>query len=496
MSLIKDGKVYRTPEEQLLHLTEKHLEQVVLNENISKKIQELTVASNLGGYNIVRNAFSLKNSFHIKTVVIPEDLDDAFCNSFVTLETFNYADIPAYGFIDKSKKINIIFYGDYVENFSELKLISRNNFVRITIPVEMEYGEATSLIKLDANLYKKQVFTVLDDLDYGCSTQYVSYDINNDGRYEFVYIGPNKNGKDGKSVYTANDEDYEFVRSSLKIGDILVCASSIQSTINHQTKEMGSNAGDVLEFISGNEFVFKGSIIGATGEKGQKGDRGPQGLQGIQGVQGIQGEKGEQGEKGKDGVYLNIKSGILRDASELPQFNLANVGDAYRIMNLSGTYVSYDLYFKTSDGVDWDIQPNWGGVKGEKGDKGDRGLQGIQGPAGPTKHTHFVSFYFSKNGKQPLIRARFISDKETAYTYEEFWDYVYYSKMPIDLFFSDSSTVASLHPVNGYSYLLLKELYIHKAPEIDYGYDLRVRNLCEMYRQDINRVTDFVSYVD
>ena len=133
----------------------------------------------------------------------------------------------------------------------------------------------------------------------------------------------------------------------------------------------------------------QGNIRGEKGEKGDKGDTGSQGIQGVQGVQGIKGEKGDKGDKGDPGDQgLSIHDAVLNSPSELPEFSTAKLGDAWRVINTSGSNVTYDLYFKQDDGTTWSIQPNWGGVKGDKGDKGDtgetgaQGVQGIQGEKG------------------------------------------------------------------------------------------------------------------
>lgn len=382
MALIKDGKVYRTPEEQLIHLTEKHLEQISFNENTSKKLQELTVASNLGGYNIVRNAFSVSNSFKIASFTPNILLNSLNDGNFVVFNSYNKNDIPAYGFI-KNGNLNLSFFGDYKEERTELYLSVDNRNTEVIIEVSMVQGVATNLLSLNANDCKKQQFIVLEDVNYGCKTKYVSYDINNDGIYNFIYIGTVGDGANGLSVYSASETDFNLVKQQLKAGDVLIAATNISTLVNYKTKQIGAVRGDIFEFVSSEGFNYKGTIIGQVGPTGPKGERGPQGIQGMQGEQGVQGEKGERGEKGRDGDGLDIKTGILNNPSELPSFSSAEVGDAYRIINTTGSIISYDLYFKASNGIDWDIQPNWGGVKGDKGDKGDTGLQGIQGVQGP-----------------------------------------------------------------------------------------------------------------
>ena len=384
MSLIKEGKIYRTLEEQLLHLTEKHLEQVAFNKNVSQKLQELTVASNLGGYNLVRYSFSNSESFSITNYIARDasDLEYFKAGDFVVFNSFNPDDIPAYGIVKEDKTIDFIFNGDYAEARNVLTCCKAGEGDGPDFSILMANRMATNLSSLNANDYKKQVFTVLHDVKYGCRTQYVSYDVNGDGKYEFIYIGVDQNGKDGRSIYAISNDTYDNVKNILKTGDLVVVSDNIPSIVNYETKASGALTGDVLEFVGSDEFVFKCSILGPMGLRGEKGEKGEQGVQGAQGVQGIQGEKGLQGEKGKDGDGLVIKTGILYNASQLPPFNEAKVGDAYRIINTSGSVVSYDLYFKASDGIDWDIQPNWGGVQGPQGPQGPQGLQGVQGIQG------------------------------------------------------------------------------------------------------------------
>ena len=57
MALYKDGEIYHTYEEQIDHLTKAHREQLTINKNVSNSLNELDIASNLGGYILVRFAF-------------------------------------------------------------------------------------------------------------------------------------------------------------------------------------------------------------------------------------------------------------------------------------------------------------------------------------------------------------------------------------------------------------------------------------------------------
>lgn len=438
MSLIKDGVVYRTIEEQLVHLTEKHIEQLSVNNAINKKLQELSVASNLGGYNIVRNAFSVSKSFKLSGFSIKDgNFEDYFSvGDFVVFETFNSNDIPAYGFVVEGNSVDMVFTGDYINKPDVLTISNRTKNVEAPCFASFDYCDATNLITLNANNYKKQVFTVLEDERYGCKTQYVSYDVNGDGVYHFIYIGPSGNGRNGLSIYATNSVDYEFIRQRLQTGDLLIATEAIRQVVNNRTKMIGCSVGDVLEFVSDNNFIFRGSIIGPDGAKGEKGEKGDQGIQGVQGEQGIKGEKGEKGDKGESGITLKIKTGILNNSSELPLFSAAEIGDAYRIINTSGSIITYDLYFKSSDGTDWDIQPNWGGIKGDKGDKGDvgpqgiQGIQGIQGERGLTGgtgnyYTHNI-FIQKKTSEGEVFNAvlNITNNNPEEFTPETFFDYI------------------------------------------------------------------------
>ena len=387
MALIKDGNVYRTPEEQIIHLTEEHIKQLVVNKNISQRMQELSSMYNIVGYNVVRNYNNATNSFKIKEISIPEDFISLLKEGdFVVFNSNNPNDIPAYGFVGRNSVINFAFNGDYVEDYPYLTVDVKNSNYNGSVVVEYETAKATSLSDKDAGMYKNQIFIVLEDEKFGCSTQYVSYDVNMDGEYEFVYIGPIRNGKDGSSIFTASSDDYETVKQRIKIGDILISTTHISSVINYADKTNGCEPYTVLEYMGANEYLFKGSILGKQGPQGEQGPRGFQGLQGVQGEQGPQGVAGPRGPEGKAGSVFNLKSGILNNPSELPDFSTANVGDAYRVINISEGIVKYDIYFKAEDGEDWDFQPDWGGIQGPQGPQGPvgpQGLQGIQGPQGP-----------------------------------------------------------------------------------------------------------------
>lgn len=387
MALYKDGEIYRTYEEQIDHLTKAHREQLTINKNVSNSLNELDIASNLGGYNLVRFAFEKQGTFFKVankqiTVNLVGNVGD-----FVEIKTNNPNDIPAYGFFSAEHTIDIAFAGDFIENYGTYTV---NNVASGQSDVEtigVVPFDGTSLLDYDANYVKKQLFNIVSDLAYGTRTQYVSFDLNRNGVYSFVFVGTTPNGKDGASVYSTEGITLETLIQQIKVNDSVLFAE------DNATNLIDPNAviGDVFIYKGNNQWEKTGNIRGAKGDKGDKGEKGDQGIQGVQGIQGMQGEKGEKGDKGDTGSQgLLIHDEILPNPSRLPSFANAQIGDAYRVINTSGSNVTYDLYFKAVDGTDWSIQPNWGGIKGDKGDKGDtgetgaQGVQGIQGVKGET----------------------------------------------------------------------------------------------------------------
>lgn len=379
MALYKDGNVYRTYEEQVDHLTDAHRKQLTINDNVSKSLQDLTVAANLGGYNLVRFAFEKQGTFYkmSNSVVSVENSGDI--GDYAEISSNNANDIPAYGYFTAEKEITLSFFGDFSDNYTEISVhnVTKNTYENISVSL-IEF-DGTSLFDNDPMQHKKQVFNVLTDLAYGARTQYVSFDLNADGIYNYVFIGTILQGNNGRSFYATNGTDFEIVKNAMELGDLILIA------VDNPNISAIPNAarGQVYIYNGNNTFDLKGSILGLKGDKGDKGETGEQGIQGVQGVQGIKGEKGDKGDKGDPGDQgILIFTGVLNSPDELPVFSTTKVGDAYRVINTSGSIVTYDLYFHAKDGTDWDIQPNWGGVKGDKGDKGDQGEQGIQGIQG------------------------------------------------------------------------------------------------------------------
>lgn len=381
MPLIKDGKIYRTYEEQVEHLTEEHIKQLQINKNVSADLQELGIAANLGGYNLVRFAFETQGKYYkLANGIINNPIGEGSdIGDYFEITSHNTEDIPAYGYLIEGNKIAIAYAGDFMAEYSQLSVRNVTKGLEMFDTLQYVEFEGSSLNDYKAQDRKKQVFNVLDDLAYGTRTQYASFDLNNDGIYNFVFIGVIENGKNGYSIYVTNGEDVQTVIEKMQIHDL------IQFAGNNTTELVNPNAaiGDIYEYLGNSNFELKGNVRGETGATGATGATGPQGIQGVQGVQGIQGEQGLQGENGKDGITLYIHSEILNSPADLPELSTVPVAFAYRVINTSGSIVTYDLYFHAFDNdTEWAIQPNWGGVPGPKGDRGEQGLQGIQGIQG------------------------------------------------------------------------------------------------------------------
>ena len=405
MSLIKDGKVYRTIEEQVKHLTDAHLEQLTQNENFSNQIQDLTIASNLGGYNLVRFSFEKQGVFYRflnNRITCPLNCDK---NDYIEIYSDSNNDIPAYGYCDGNDNISLSFLGDFEQNYQVLNIRNITKNTKGTISVSLTTFTGTSLLDHNPNDVKKQLFNIINDLAYNSRTQYVSFDLNNDGVYNYVFVGINVNGTNGRGFYATNSIDFNEVFLQMSQGDLLL----ISSTGAEIPYINNPNRGDIYIYNGNNIFELKGSILGPKGDKGEKGDQGIQGIQGERGETGAQGIQGERGEPGSPGSTINILDGIYSNPSELPSFSSVNVNNGYLVIDTSGSLVTYDLYYKAEDGSDWSIVPNWGGIpgpKGDKGEKGDTGNQGIQGEQGiqgvqGNQAPYYNGFY--NPGKVPTV---------------------------------------------------------------------------------------------
>lgn len=393
MALIKDGKYYRTMEEQVVHLTDAHREQLNVNDNINAQLQQLGIATNLGGYNLVRFAFEKSGQFwHFTqdTIGCPLSCDNG---DYVEIASKDSEDIPAYGYCN-NENIVLAFKGDFKQNYTELTFRNVTKNIAATATVTLYEFGGTSLLDYNPNDRKKQLFNVINDLAYGTHTSYVSYDLNNDGVYNYVYTGAVYNGKDGVSALIYSEvyysqttpiigstniilENEKFNRAA-SVGDVCgIIFCDMRNTEDFTLWVTYATTCKVTNIDKNYTTLVPISVVDIKGEQGE------QGIQGERGEPGIQGERGEpgiQGERGEPGESIHLHSGILNSAAELPDFTSAKLADAYIVLNTSDSHTTYDLYFKGEGGSDWTIVPNWGGIKGDKGDKGDTGATGATGP--------------------------------------------------------------------------------------------------------------------
>lgn len=390
MSLIKDGNIYRTSEEQLIHLTNAHLEQLKTNKNLQNSINELLASSHIGGVNLVRFAFQKQGTYYKLAENEYESQLAGDKGDYVEISSHNSDDIPAYGYYTEENKIVMDFLGDFVANYNTLYVRNVTKNTEIDIRVDLVEFEGTGLLDYNPNERKNQIFNVLDDIAYNDRTQYTSFDLNGDGIFNYVFVGVNTNGRAGSSVKATNGVDTEDVIAESKPGDLILF------TENNDSGLINPNAviGDVYIYHGNNDFSYSGNIRGAEGPVGATGATGATGEQGQQGIQGQQGEKGEQGEPA---VAVRLHSEVFSNPNELPEFNTVEVSDGWRVLNTSGEVVTYDLYFKAVDGDTWSIQPNWGGSPGPAGPQGIQGPQGVPGINGTDfgKHLYSCVYYSS-----------------------------------------------------------------------------------------------------
>lgn len=387
MALIKDGNIYRTVEEQVLHLTKKHLEQNIINNNVSNKLNELTIVSGYGGYNVVRYGLAKPNTVNSKRFTAQilgiSDINEP-AGSYVEISIPSDKNIPAYGYIPEYDlhQIRLEFYGDFVDipagdlvQFTLVFQPSGNKYIKQYNLSMLSNYSGTSLRDYDANDRKNQLFNVLEDLTYNASTWYASFDLNNDDTYSYVFIGINEKQSEATKVYAVGtNEEWNTVKTQLRARDIVILTADIDA---------GSN-GTIMECVTAAPLfvTIKGNIRGPKGNDGLPGSPGQTGPQGEPGEKGRDGEQGPRGPQGEPGDGLLVHSTIYSSPANLPAFDSVMVNDAFIVLNTSTPVVTRDLYFRATDGTTWTVISGWGGVPGPEGPAGRDGEQGPTGPAG------------------------------------------------------------------------------------------------------------------
>lgn len=387
------------------------------------RVQQLEAGSNLGGANLVRFAFTKSQTsdfykINTFTITIPSDWQEG---NFVEFHNENILDIPAYGYIVNGL-IELQFLGDYTSPVTELLGINTNTGTKAVITnIGTASFNGTSLLDIDSQTHKNQIVNILTDLDRGGTTsQYVSFDLNSDGIWSWIYIGASgRDGQNGTKIFSiATAEQLTLALSQASIGDIfLFGASNLIYPIGDLQKITALTPLVTYEYV--------GNILG------------PQGIQGVQGIQGeialtynsiitinedpkpsalplanfnrlpiveeyfnapwinsdtnksyicvfkvdsvtptgpvnclliaqgeTTGEIGPQGIPGQDsGDFLRIKPGIYTPAN-LPDFATTTERDAFIVSITSGANPTYDLYIHAVGGTAYTIVHNWGGVPG------------------------------------------------------------------------------------------------------------------------------------
>lgn len=296
MALIKDGNVIRTYEEQVDHLTEAHRAQLTVNENVQRQIGDILASSNINGFNLVRFSFKKSGTFYkISNSTLTVSANNWQTGDYIQIYSNDTNDIPAYGYMKSSNVVEIAYAGDFTKDYNAL--IARNVTTNSEVAVSLVLTpfDGSSLLDYDANINKNQVFNVLQDLLYdGARTQYVSFDLNNDDEFNFVYIGAQAkglNGVDGKDyllsskVYSFGDYDgtddldmygegayypvNTFNRTPV-VGDKFLC----QANTTYKNATVSYIGIVTIDMVQNDNAYWEGVLYRITGLDGKDGENG------------------------------------------------------------------------------------------------------------------------------------------------------------------------------------------------------------------------------
>jgi hypothetical protein len=274
MPIMQDGNVYRTFEEQLIHLTNAHRNQLVINEDLRKELSDISTASNLGGFNLVRFAFNREGVFYRfeKNQLMnfnSIELSGSQIGDYFEIHTGNVKDIPAYGYLESKGatqsilNVRIAFGGDFTVGSQAYRVINITRRLTYVINLFATPFAGTWLYDNNPNDYKKQLFNVISDLDFnGVQTQYTSFDLNGDGIFNFVFIGTLRNGTDGFSVYATNGDDFDDVLTKIIANDLLIIGGITPQINSYMTN---AKIGDIWIYNIDSTFAYKGNIRGHRG---------------------------------------------------------------------------------------------------------------------------------------------------------------------------------------------------------------------------------------
>lgn len=263
---------------------------------LNTRISELEQGSVIGGANLVR--FALERSgdvfYRVNTYTLPDgftiDVGDYF-----ELSSSEIDDIPAYGYGMANNELNIVFTGDFEQQTTglpaTLTLINstQGTISTITITDYMSfYG--TSLRELDAQTNKGMIVRVLDDIERGnISAQYVSFDLNADDIWSWVYIGAaGSNGSNGYSLWTAGSDDgLTSAVENMRVGDTVMLAAdgidkskydmpsgTISATQNYTRGDLYTLDSKPTTLVTAYTWTWGGNILGPIGYTGATGETG------------------------------------------------------------------------------------------------------------------------------------------------------------------------------------------------------------------------------
>ena len=204
--------IIRDPVEGVARLIEEQVTKNAIDVNnlkvsdsvLASRISSLEAGANLGGANLVRFSFitDSNNYYQLMDDIELGTLPAGWQNGdYIEVHSSYRNDIPAYGYIDGTTLV-LEYMGDFVAEYEELTATNTTSGTSIELSISRyETFAGSMLVDIDADNAKSQIVTVLQDVTRNLSTQYVSFDLNNDNNWSWVYIGPvGTDGRDGFSI--------------------------------------------------------------------------------------------------------------------------------------------------------------------------------------------------------------------------------------------------------------------------------------------------------
>ena len=262
--------------------------------------------------------------------------------------------------------------GDTTENFN----ITFGEVIDNTISANITSSDVSvSFDALEADLCTNEITNGdgnVEDLNYGARTQYVSFDLNSDGVYNYVYLGANPIGENGKNVYTINNLNSSEILNKSVYGDSIIVAISSSSDI---IPGFTSNIGDVYQKTGDSTYKYIGNIRGPQGDVALTYNKELK-MTSSPGITTSYNNLNTEdfNRQPVSGEYVNVYGYGLDGYTSVE-------GKSYNLLcavtNTNSDYTSLKIiqYFETTGKQ---------GPKGDIGNTGPKGDQGIQGPSGIT----------------------------------------------------------------------------------------------------------------